>query len=102
MTKKSNIIKLLGKNKSKSMRKNILQISFGKLVEILTYKCADNGIYVKKVDPKNTSKRCSSCGKIKNNLQLSDRIFKCECGLEIERDYNACLNIVLKGVGSAG
>ncbi|WP_411956016.1 zinc ribbon domain-containing protein [Clostridium sp. FP1] len=46
-----------------------------------------------------SSKTCSNCGNIKENLQLSDRIYKCECcDIIIDRDYNASLNI--KEVGS--
>ncbi len=40
-----------------------------------------------------SSKTCSNCGAIHQDLKLSDRIFKCECGLEIDRDLNAAINI---------
>jgi len=40
-----------------------------------------------------SSKTCSSCGNIKKNLKLSDRVFKCDCGLEIDRDLNASINL---------
>ena len=50
------------------------------------------------VNPKNTSQTCSSCGSIKKEdekLKLSDRIYKCtHCGLKIDRDYNAAINIL--------
>jgi putative transposase len=36
---------------------------------------------------------CSGCGKIKADLTLKDRIYKCECGLVIDRDFNPTLNI---------
>ena len=52
-----------------------------------------------------SSKLCSSCGTIKEDLTLSDRIYKCDCGLEIDRDLNASLNIrnyYLSTVGSTG
>lgn len=40
------------------------------------------------------SKICSGCGNKKKNLKLSERIYRCEsCGLEIDRDYNASLNL---------
>ncbi|KMV75746.1 hypothetical protein PSAG_04881, partial [Fusobacterium animalis D11] len=42
---------------------------------------------------------CSSCGNIKATLKLSERIYHCECcGLEIDRDYNASINILRKGL----
>jgi putative transposase len=41
-----------------------------------------------------SSKTCSHCDFVKTNLQLSDRVFKCDnCGLEIERDFNASINL---------
>ena len=40
-----------------------------------------------------SSKLCSSCGTIKKDLKLSDRIYKCECGNVIDRDYQASLNL---------
>nr|WP_261787449.1 transposase [Fusobacterium polymorphum] len=46
-----------------------------------------------------SSKTCSSCGNIKETLKLSERIYHCECcGLEIDRDYNASMNILRKGL----
>ena len=42
-----------------------------------------------------SSKLCSCCGNIKHDLKLKDRIYKCNyCGLEIDRDYNASLNLM--------
>lgn len=40
-----------------------------------------------------SSKTCSRCGKIKKDLKLSDRVYKCDCGFEIDRDLNAAINI---------
>ena len=40
-----------------------------------------------------SSKTCSKCGK-KRDLTLSDRMYKCECGLTIDRDYNASINLL--------
>ena len=46
-----------------------------------------------------SSKTCSSCGNIKESLTLSERIYHCEyCELEIDRDYNASINILRKGL----
>ena len=45
-----------------------------------------------------SSKMCSMCGNIKNNLSLGDRIYMCDkCGLIIDRDLNASIN--LKNLG---
>ena len=40
-----------------------------------------------------SSKMCSNCGSIKEDLKLSDRVFKCDCGFEIDRDLNASINL---------
>lgn len=40
-----------------------------------------------------SSKLCSSCGSLKEDLKLSDRTYKCDCGNEIDRDLNAAINI---------
>lgn len=41
-----------------------------------------------------SSKTCSCCGEVKKNLKLKDRTYICEkCGLIIDRDYNAALNL---------
>lgn len=97
MTSSQNFIKKIGKKNSKSMRKNILTIQFGKLLETLKYKCAVNEIYFKKVNPKYTSKLCSKCGNIDKSLSIVNRTYRCnKCGLVIDRDLNACLNIKMK------
>ncbi|WP_300279062.1 zinc ribbon domain-containing protein, partial [Peptacetobacter sp.] len=40
-----------------------------------------------------SSKLCNKCGKIKKDLKLSDRIYKCECGYKEDRDLNASFNL---------
>ena len=55
------------------------------------------------VDPRNTSKTCSRCGWVKDDLKLSDRIFHCNaCGLDIDRDLNAAINIYRLGMIKVG
>ena len=60
----------------------------------LTVKAKQLGIEVRIVDrfyP--SSKKCSQCGRIKRDLKLKDRIYRCECGLELDRDLNAAINL---------
>ena len=60
----------------------------------LTIKAKQLGIEVRIVDryyP--SSKKCSWCGRIKSDLKLRDRIYRCECGLEMDRDLNAAINL---------
>jgi putative transposase len=84
-----------------TLGKNVHDNSFGTFRNFLQYKLEDRGKQFVKIDkwfP--SSKKCSCCGNIKEGLQISDRIYKCnECGLEIDRDYNASVNI--KEAGSA-
>ena len=40
-----------------------------------------------------SSKTCHHCGSIKKDLNLSDRIYRCECGYVADRDFNAALNL---------
>ena len=62
----------------------------------MQYKCEERGIefiQVSRFYP--SSKTCSNCGAIKRDLKLSERTFVCpECGLHIDRDYNAALNLM--------
>ena len=60
----------------------------------MTTKAKQIGIEVRIVDrfyP--SSKKCSACGRIKRDLKLKDRIYRCECGLEMDRDLNAAINL---------
>lgn len=63
----------------------------------LKMKCEKyNSTYVE-IDPSNTSRTCSGCGKINESLSLHDRTFVCSCGLVLDRDINAAINIATKG-----
>ena len=83
-----------GMMKNKHLSKAVQQQCFGEFRRQIEYKSAWNNIPVIIVDrffP--SSKLCSCCGNIKNDLKLSDRIYKCECGNVIDRDYQASLNL---------
>jgi putative transposase len=84
----------------KRLAKNVADNGFGIFRNFLKYKLEDRGKQLIKIDKwYPSSKICSNCGNKDENLQLSDRIYKCKnCGLVIDRDYNAALNI--KEVGS--
>ena len=56
--------------------------------------CHQNGIEIHVVDRwYSSSKTCNCCGKVKADLKLSDRTFRCECGYVADRDFNASLNL---------
>lgn len=60
----------------------------------LTYKCKCNNIELRVVAKDYASSRiCNKCKTIKTDLNLSDRVYKCSCGYNADRDYNASLNL---------
>lgn len=85
--------------KNKYLSKSITDAGWGTFGNFLAYKAESVGRKIVKVDPKNTSQQCSSCGKIvKKSLKV--RIHSCSfCNLVIDRDENAALNILYRGVG---
>ena len=83
-----------GMMKNRHLSKTVQQQCFGEFRRQIEYKSAWNNIPVIIADrffP--SSKLCSCCGNIKKDLKLSDRIYKCECGNVIDRDYQAALNL---------
>ncbi|WP_291631078.1 transposase [Clostridium sp.] len=83
-----------GMMKNRHLSKAVQQQCFGEFRKQVEYKSAWNNIQVIIADrffP--SSKLCSCCGNIKKDLKLSDRIYKCECGNIIDRDYQAALNL---------
>lgn len=60
----------------------------------LAAKCKEYGIELRIVDRFYPSSRmCHHCGSVKKDLRLSDRTYKCTCGYEADRDFNASLNL---------
>ena len=76
------------------LAKSITDASWSMLTQYTTYKAESAGKMVELVDPGGTSQTCSRCGWIKKDLDLSDRMYQCNiCGLDIDRDLNAAINI---------
>lgn len=87
-----------GMMKNKHLSKAVQQQCFYEFRKQMEYKSAWNNIPVIIADrffP--SSKLCSCCESIKKDLKLSDRIYKCECGNVIDRDYQASLNLKMYG-----
>ena len=83
-----------GMMKNRHLSKAVQQQGFYEFRRQIEYKSAWNNILVIIADrffP--SSKLCSCCGTIKKDLKLSDRIYRCECGNIIDRDYQAALNL---------
>ena len=98
-TKPSRIImedlNITGMMKNSHLAKSIAEEKLYEFIRQMKYKCQLYGIEFLQVDKfYPSSKMCSGCGNIKRNLKLSDRIYHCDCcGLTIDRDYNASLNL---------
>ena len=85
-------------NKEFGNGKATLDNGYGLFLNLLEYKLKDRGKYFIKVDKWYPSSQiCCKCGS-KHKLLLSDRVYRCECGNVIDRDYNAAINILNEGL----
>jgi putative transposase len=83
--------------KNHHLAKSISDASWAKFIEYVSYKAESAGKKVIFVNPRNTSQICSSCGAIVKK-SLSVRVHKCpSCGLILDRDVNAAINILRLG-----
>ena len=78
--------------------KGVHDNGYGLFLSMLEYKLEEQEKYLIKADRYFASgKICSVCGKKKEELSLSDRIYYCECGNRMDRDANAAVNIMKEG-----
>ena len=87
-----------GMMKNRHLSKAVQEQRFFWFRKQLEYKCSDKGIQLIVADrfyP--SSKLCSCCGNIKKDLKLSDRVYRCECGNIIDRDFQASINLKAYG-----
>ncbi len=85
--------------KNHRLAKSIKDVAWNQLVRYTQYKAESAGTWVKLVDPSYTSQTCSNCGIIKKK-SLAERWHNCDCGLSIDRDENAAINILRLGIQS--
>jgi putative transposase len=84
------------------LAKSISDAAWGQFTAYLTYKAASAGRQMVTVNPAYTSQDCSRCHH-RQKLTLSERLYRCPCcGLEMDRDHNAALNILALGLESLG
>lgn len=92
-------LNVAGMVKNHHLAKAVSDASFFELRRMLEYKTAKTGAKLHVIDrwyP--SSKTCSNCGSVKAKLSLNERTYKCEhCGLVIDRDLNAAINIMVAG-----
>ena len=80
--------------KNHNLAKSILDGGWGYFAQRLSDKAVEAARELVRVNPANTSKTCSGCETIFENFDLSVRRIDCNCGLSINRDINAAINIL--------
>ena len=94
-------LKITNMVKNHNLARQITDASWGSFTQYLCYKAESAGCRVVGVNPRNTTRTCSRCGNIQD-IGLSERTYLCQkCGLKIDRDLNAAINI-LTTAGHAG
>ena len=92
-------LNVAGMVKNHSLARSMSDASLGEFRRQLEYKTARTGAVLRVVDrwyP--SSKTCSNCGTVKAKLSLSERVYQCDvCGLSIDRDLNAAINLMVAG-----
>ena len=88
-----------GMVKNRHLARSLSDAALGEFRRQLEYKTARNGAVLRVVDRwYRSSKTCSGCGRVKAKLSLSERTYRCDsCGLVLDRDVNAAINIKVAG-----
>ena len=82
--------------------RNKQDAAWSQFIELLEYKADLNGCYVEKAEPAGTSKECSACG-AESDKPLWVREHSCpSCGFELDRDWNASINVLERGLELLG
>ena len=92
-------LNVAGMVKNHGLAQSIHDAAFAEFRRQLTYKTARTGTRLHVIDRWHpSSKTCSNCGTVKTKLSLSERVYHCDkCGLSIDRDLNAAINIQVAG-----
>jgi putative transposase len=92
-------IKGMQQNNNHGLAKSISDAAWDMFVNVTRNKAEEAGSKVVLVNPKYTSQACSRCG-LTVKKDLSERTHRCECGLVMDRDLNAAINILRMGLHS--
>jgi putative transposase len=84
------------------LSKSILDAGWGYFRQQLVSKAEYAGKLVVVVPPAYTSRTCSQCGYVFESLTLAERWVHCDCGLSLDRDHNAALNLLALGRSAWG
>jgi putative transposase len=89
-----------GASAKSGLNKSILDAGWGSFIELVKHKAEYAGVTVYEVDPRKTSQICSACGEKGEHKDLSVRTHICvHCGVVLDRDHNAAINILDRGLG---
>ena len=92
-------LNVAGMVKNRRLARSVSDASLGEFRRQLDYKTARTGATLHVIDrwyP--SSKTCSGCGRVKAKLSLNERVYRCDtCGLVMDRDLNAAINIKVAG-----
>ncbi len=80
------------------LAQSIIDASWSRFIQMLSYKAESAGSQLVMIDPKGTTQRCSHCGRIVKK-SLAVRRHRCQCGFVADRDYNSAINILNKALG---
>ncbi|MEN2465245.1 RNA-guided endonuclease TnpB family protein [Ornithinibacillus sp. FSL M8-0202] len=87
-----------GMSQALKFGKSVADNGWGMFTSFLQYKLNEQGKQLIKIDKWFPStKTCSNCGSVKE-IKLSERTYRCDCGLNLDRDYNSALNIKKEGI----
>lgn len=87
------------KGHNKGMHRNIHDAAWARFIMMIDYKAESAGRRLIKVEARGTTQRCSKCG-ADVPKGLKDRVHDCpNCGLAVDRDYNAAMNTLIAGLG---
>ncbi len=79
------------------LAKSVSDVAWGLFLQRLACKAESAGVHLVAVDPRNTTQACSQCGELVPK-GLGDRIHSCGCGCVLDRDHNAALNVLARGL----
>jgi len=86
----------------RGLNRSISDASWGKYLQLLTSKAEEAGCEIVRVNPRGTTQKCSWCGQTVPKT-LYDRVHSCpDCGLTLDRDHNAAINILKRGLILSG
>jgi putative transposase len=93
-------LKVSNRVRHPTLARSIADASWSRFVSMLDYKVEKAGGHLIRVDPRNTSQKCSGCGELVPK-SLAVRTQACpSCGFVIDRDHHASLNILRAGIGA--